>query len=80
MAKLKLIGLTVCVLLVLLLPAAAGASHSYQGGGTTGIGSGVNGPGQQPGAGLIQTIRATAPAATYSLLPKVHAASRAASC
>ncbi len=66
MAKLKLIGLTVCVLLVLLLPAAAGASHSYQGGGTTGIGSGVNGPGQQPGAGLIQTIRATAPAATYS--------------
>jgi hypothetical protein len=66
MTRLKLIALTVCALLTLLLPAAAGAATPFQSGGTTGIGSGITGPARQAGTDLLQTIRATAPAATYS--------------
>lgn len=66
MTRPKLIALTLLALLTLLFPAPTGAATPHQSGGTTGFGTGITGPARQPGSDLLQTIRATAPLATYS--------------
>jgi hypothetical protein len=66
MTRLKSKIVATLVMLALLLPAAASAAPPRQSGGTTGFTSGVAGPQRQPGGDLLQTIRATAPAATYT--------------
>lgn len=62
MTRPKLIALTLCALLTLLLPTAISAATPHQIGGPPGIGSGSAGT----GTNLVQTIRATAPLLTYT--------------